>query len=424
MAYPPGAFPVGPPMPLPRHEPPAPRVRAVALPVLLALVVGVSLGSFWPRTDDFFALRKSFTIFGKLYEELATGVRGPPRRRAPHADGDRRDAPHARPVHRLHRRGGQRRHRHPHARALRRRRALGGGSAPGGSSCSSPSRGTARSSRASARATWWSAHGRRPDGRALDGGALGAPPRRARHDGGGPRRARGGAGAAGVPPHPPAVQLRNVPTAGSSGRAWGTSGSTGSRSAPPTRCAEGRGPAPERALARRGSCSTSAGTRADCWRRPWRSPGSSSPRTPSSSRRAGGSPRASGSTGASAEPLSLGRPAGRARGRRERLGERDRGRGDPGPRPRRGPRGADVRERAGPGDPPLPYHTSLKLTTVSKYYTPSGRSIQSVAYSRDAFGGRADAVADSLRRAYRTAGRRPVFDGKGIEPDEVEPRRR
>ena len=64
----------------------------------------------------------------------------------------------------------------------------------------------------------------------------------------------------------------------------------------------------------------------------------------------------------------------------------------------------------------LPYHTSLKMTTA-KYYTPSGRCIQAVEYSRDEVGGRAVEVADSLRRAYTTAGGRPVYDGKGIEPD-------
>ncbi len=64
----------------------------------------------------------------------------------------------------------------------------------------------------------------------------------------------------------------------------------------------------------------------------------------------------------------------------------------------------------------LPYHTSLKMTTA-KYYTPSGRCIQAVEYSRDTAGGRAVEVADSLRRAYTTVGGRAVYDGKGIEPD-------
>ncbi|MDX1532386.1 MAG: S41 family peptidase, partial [Rhodothermales bacterium] len=64
----------------------------------------------------------------------------------------------------------------------------------------------------------------------------------------------------------------------------------------------------------------------------------------------------------------------------------------------------------------LPYNTSLKMTT-SKYYTPSGRCIQAIEYSRDEAGGRAVQRADSLRRAYTTTGGRTVYDGHGIEPD-------
>ncbi|MEM1096482.1 MAG: S41 family peptidase, partial [Bacteroidota bacterium] len=62
----------------------------------------------------------------------------------------------------------------------------------------------------------------------------------------------------------------------------------------------------------------------------------------------------------------------------------------------------------------LPYNTSLKVTTA-RYYTPTGRSIQSVDYGRQ--DGSAIAVADSLRRAFRTANGRTVYDGYGIEPD-------
>ncbi|MDX1548101.1 MAG: S41 family peptidase, partial [Rhodothermales bacterium] len=62
---------------------------------------------------------------------------------------------------------------------------------------------------------------------------------------------------------------------------------------------------------------------------------------------------------------------------------------------------------------PLPYNTSLKITTAH-YYIPSGRSIQAIDYRAD--GGPA-AVPDSLRRTFRTAGGRAVRDGKGIEPD-------
>ncbi len=63
---------------------------------------------------------------------------------------------------------------------------------------------------------------------------------------------------------------------------------------------------------------------------------------------------------------------------------------------------------------PLPYNTSLKLTT-SRYYTPSGRSIQAVDYRRH--DGAASAIPDSLRKTYRTRAGRAVLDGRGIEPD-------
>ncbi len=62
---------------------------------------------------------------------------------------------------------------------------------------------------------------------------------------------------------------------------------------------------------------------------------------------------------------------------------------------------------------PLPYHTAIKLTT-SRYYIPSGRSIQAVVYGD---GGEPAPVPDSLRRTFRTTAGRPVRDGGGIEPD-------
>jgi carboxyl-terminal processing protease len=64
---------------------------------------------------------------------------------------------------------------------------------------------------------------------------------------------------------------------------------------------------------------------------------------------------------------------------------------------------------------PLSYNTSIKVT-VSKYYTPSGRSIQSVEYLHsDSLNNRE--VPDSRRRAFRTKNGRIVYDGRGIEPD-------
>ncbi|MCC5913069.1 MAG: S41 family peptidase [Balneolaceae bacterium] len=64
---------------------------------------------------------------------------------------------------------------------------------------------------------------------------------------------------------------------------------------------------------------------------------------------------------------------------------------------------------------PLSYNTSLKIT-VSQYFTPSGRGIQSMDYARYSDEGGIE-VADSLRRAFRTKNGRTVFDGQGIEPD-------
>lgn len=64
---------------------------------------------------------------------------------------------------------------------------------------------------------------------------------------------------------------------------------------------------------------------------------------------------------------------------------------------------------------PLGYNAYLKLTT-GKYYIPSGRCIQAIDYSEhNKAQGRQ--VADSLTRAFQTAGGRTVHDGGGITPD-------
>lgn len=65
---------------------------------------------------------------------------------------------------------------------------------------------------------------------------------------------------------------------------------------------------------------------------------------------------------------------------------------------------------------PLPYNRQLKVT-VSYYYTPSGRSIQAIDYSRRDADGRAVRVPDSLTNEYRTSRGRIVRDGGGITPD-------
>jgi carboxyl-terminal processing protease len=64
----------------------------------------------------------------------------------------------------------------------------------------------------------------------------------------------------------------------------------------------------------------------------------------------------------------------------------------------------------------LSYNTKLKVT-VAKYYTPSGRCIQRLDYSHKDEDGKAEAVPDSLRTAYKTKNGRTVLDGAGIEPD-------
>ena len=64
---------------------------------------------------------------------------------------------------------------------------------------------------------------------------------------------------------------------------------------------------------------------------------------------------------------------------------------------------------------PMPYNTSLKIT-ISRYYTPSGRSIQSLAYTHS---GRNASVSreETANRVFSTRNGRPVKEGRGIEPD-------
>lgn len=64
---------------------------------------------------------------------------------------------------------------------------------------------------------------------------------------------------------------------------------------------------------------------------------------------------------------------------------------------------------------PMPYNTSLKIT-ISRYYTPSGRSIQSVAYTHTADNATINRE-DLTNRIFRTRNGRPVKEGRGIEPD-------
>lgn len=65
---------------------------------------------------------------------------------------------------------------------------------------------------------------------------------------------------------------------------------------------------------------------------------------------------------------------------------------------------------------PLSYNMSLKMTT-SKYYVPSGRSIQSTPYVSEEEAAEMNEVPDSLRTEFKTRGGRTVYEGIGIEPD-------
>jgi len=64
----------------------------------------------------------------------------------------------------------------------------------------------------------------------------------------------------------------------------------------------------------------------------------------------------------------------------------------------------------------LPYSSLVKVT-VAKYYTPSGRCIQSLDYTHRTADGNVEKVADSLITEYKTKAGRSVFDGSGIYPD-------
>ncbi|HCV43129.1 MAG TPA: S41 family peptidase [Bacteroidetes bacterium] len=66
----------------------------------------------------------------------------------------------------------------------------------------------------------------------------------------------------------------------------------------------------------------------------------------------------------------------------------------------------------------LPYDAQLKFTTA-RYYIPSGRSIQEIDYLHKDGGGLFATVPDSLKRMYKTAGGRKVYEYGGITPDSV-----
>lgn len=72
---------------------------------------------------------------------------------------------------------------------------------------------------------------------------------------------------------------------------------------------------------------------------------------------------------------------------------------------------------------PLAYGSLFKVT-VAKYYTPSGRCVQSIDYSHRNANGTLDRFADSLITAFKTKNGRTVWDGLGVIPDVEVPERK
>lgn len=64
-------------------------------------------------------------------------------------------------------------------------------------------------------------------------------------------------------------------------------------------------------------------------------------------------------------------------------------------------------------------YNSLMKVTIAKYYTPSGRCIQSLDYTHRRDDGSVVKVADSLITEFKTKNKRSIYDGSGIYPDIV-----
>lgn len=65
---------------------------------------------------------------------------------------------------------------------------------------------------------------------------------------------------------------------------------------------------------------------------------------------------------------------------------------------------------------PVSYNGQVKVTT-GKYYIPSGRCVQAIDYSHRNEDGSVGNIPDSLKREFKTAKGRSVYDGGGITPD-------
>ncbi|MEO8933686.1 MAG: S41 family peptidase [Xanthomarina sp.] len=66
---------------------------------------------------------------------------------------------------------------------------------------------------------------------------------------------------------------------------------------------------------------------------------------------------------------------------------------------------------------PLTYGTQIKIT-ISRYYTPSGRCIQSLDYANRDDKGNAIKIDSKEYHEFKTKNGRPVFDGGGVLPDQ------
>ena len=64
----------------------------------------------------------------------------------------------------------------------------------------------------------------------------------------------------------------------------------------------------------------------------------------------------------------------------------------------------------------LPYNASLKITT-SKYYTPSGRCVQKIDYSKKRAGAGEEEATDTIAPEFYTLAGRLVHERGGISPD-------
>jgi carboxyl-terminal processing protease len=65
---------------------------------------------------------------------------------------------------------------------------------------------------------------------------------------------------------------------------------------------------------------------------------------------------------------------------------------------------------------PLSFNAQMKVT-IAKYYTPSGRCIQAIDYSKRDAQGKAIKTSDSLARSFKTRNGRTVVDATGVNPD-------